>query len=190
MRKEGLFHDLRSRDCSALGAAHDRTKDQTVTIQDPRHRFLIDCDPGHDDALAILYANARLNLVGITTIFGNQSVEKTTDNALRVCTLSGISVPVAAGAAGPLAGSAFDGADVHGETGLDGAELPAPDRQSADRDAADFIIDASRNWPGALILIATGPADQHRHGPSTGPGLAVSPRPGSRSWAAPLASAV
>ena len=120
-------------------------------------RFLIDCDPGHDDALAILYACARLDVIGITTTFGNQSVRMTTRNALALCTLAGLSVPVAAGASGPLSGSFVDASDLHGATGLDGAELPSPDREALDRSAAEFIIDLSRRWPGELVLIATGP---------------------------------
>jgi inosine-uridine nucleoside N-ribohydrolase len=119
--------------------------------------FLIDCDPGHDDALAILYANVHLNLVGLTTVFGNQSVDKTTRNALGVCTLGGIAVPVAAGAAASLEGPPVDASDVHGKTGLDGAELPEPDRDVIDRDAADFIIETSHQWAGELTVIATGP---------------------------------
>ena len=122
-----------------------------------KRRFLIDCDPGHDDALAILYACARLDVVGITTTFGNQSVERTSRNALSLCTLAGLSVPVAAGAPGPLSGPFVDASDLHGKTGLDGAELPPPDRDAIDRSAAQHIIDLSRQFPGELIIIATGP---------------------------------
>ena len=125
--------------------------------EDRTYRFLIDCDPGHDDALAILYACARLDVVGITTTFGNQSVRKTTHNALGICTLAGLSVPVAAGAARPLSGAFVDASDLHGRTGLDGADLPPPDRDAIDRSAAEHIIDLSRQWPGKLVIIATGP---------------------------------
>ena len=120
-------------------------------------RFLIDCDPGHDDALAILYACAKLDVVGITTTFGNQSVDRTTRNALSLCTLAGLSVPVAAGAPGPLSGPFVDASDLHGRTGIDGAELPSPNRDAIARGAAEFILDLSRRWPGELIIIATGP---------------------------------
>ena len=140
-------------------------------------RFLIDCDPGHDDALAILYACAKLDVVGITTTFGNQTVDRTTRNALSLCTLAGLSVPVAAGAPGPLSGRSVgpsvgpsvdptvgpsvdapvDASDLHGVTGIDGAELPSPDRDAIDRGAAEFILDLSRQWPGELVIIATGP---------------------------------
>jgi len=125
--------------------------------RDYRNRFLIDCDPGHDDALAILYACAHLDVVGITTTFGNQSVARTTRNALGICTLADLTVPVAVGASGPLSGTFVDASDLHGRTGLDGAELPPPDRDPIDRSAAEFIIDLSREWSGDLIIIATGP---------------------------------
>lgn len=123
----------------------------------PNRRFLIDCDPGHDDALAILYACARLDVVGITTTFGNQSVDRTTHNTLSLCTLAGLSVPVAAGASGPLSSAFVDASDLHGRTGLDGAELPPPDRDAIDRGAAEHIVELSRQWPGELVIIATGP---------------------------------
>ena len=128
-----------------------------MLAQGRNNRFLIDCDPGHDDALAILYACAKLDVVGITTTFGNQSVDRTTHNALSLCTLAGLSVPVAAGAPGPLSGPFVDASDLHGRSGIDGAELPPPDRGAIVRGAEEFILDLSRQWPGELVLIATGP---------------------------------
>lgn len=128
-----------------------------MRTRDRNHVFVIDCDPGHDDALAILYAHARLPVVGITTTFGNQTVDRTTRNALGVCALAGLPVPVAAGASGPLSGAFVDASDVHGATGVDGAELPPPDRDADDRSAAELIIDLSRRSPGELVVIATGP---------------------------------
>lgn len=128
-----------------------------MLAQGGNNRFLIDCDPGHDDALAILYACAKLDVVGITTTFGNQSVDRTTRNALSLCTLAGLSVPVAAGAPGPLSGPFVDASDLHGSSGLDGAELPRPDRDAIDRGAAEFILGLSRQWSGDLVIIATGP---------------------------------
>jgi purine nucleosidase len=84
---------------------------------------LLDCDPGHDDAMAILLAAASpaIDLLGITTVAGNQTLPKTTLNARRVCTVAGItSVPIAAGRDRPLHGPLRAAADIHGETGLDG----------------------------------------------------------------------
>ena len=88
--------------------------------------IVIDCDPGHDDAIAILLALAspELALLGITTTYGNQTLEKTTANAIRVLELAGrVDVPVAAGAAKPLERDVVVAAHVHGESGLDGPTL-------------------------------------------------------------------
>jgi len=122
-----------------------------------RTRILIDCDPGHDDALAILLAAAHLDLVGITTVFGNQSVDRTTRNALAICRLAQLDVPVAKGASGPLKGEAFDGSDLHGSTGLDGADLPEPDRDPVALDAVSFMAEMINNAGRRLALVAIGP---------------------------------
>src|SRR5256886_5769088 len=92
-------------------------------------RILLDCDPGHDDAIALLLALAspEVELLGVTTVHGNQTLEKTTANALRVLEFAGRGdVPVAAGADRPLARELFVASYVHGETGLDGPALPPP----------------------------------------------------------------
>ena len=89
--------------------------------------IVLDCDPGHDDAIALLLALAspELELRGVTTVAGNQTLEKTTANALRVLELVGREdVEVAAGAERPLVRESFVAAYVHGETGLDGTDLP------------------------------------------------------------------
>src|ERR671934_831764 len=90
--------------------------------------ILLDCDPGHDDAIALLLALAspELELVGVTTVAGNQTLDKTTANALRVVELAGPEIPVAAGADRPLVRELRVAANVHGETGLDGPNLPPP----------------------------------------------------------------
>src|SRR5262250_1617957 len=93
-------------------------------------RIVLDCDPGHDDAIAILLAARApsLKLEAITTVAGNQIVEKTSRNALRVCSLAGIrDVPIAAGMDRPLVREQRVAADIHGESGLDGPTLPEPD---------------------------------------------------------------
>ncbi len=119
-------------------------------------KILIDCDPGHDDAVAILYAAQRLDLVGVTTIFGNQTVELTTRNALRVMTLARIDAPVAKGFARPLIGEAPLAPDTHGATGLDGVDLPEPDRDPVDMHAVQFIIEAARRHRGELVVAIIG----------------------------------
>ena len=119
-------------------------------------RFLLDCDPGHDDAVAILYAARRLDLLALTTVFGNQSVEWTTRNALSICRLAGLRMPVARGAAHPLVAARIDGSAVHGSTGLDGAELPEPDRAEASQSAVELIVETARAHRGELVIVATG----------------------------------
>lgn len=120
-------------------------------------RLLIDCDPGHDDAMAILFAARHADLVGITTVFGNASLADTTRNALGICALGRLDVPVAAGFAGPLIGRADHAADIHGSTGLDGAELPAPRQEPVAQHAVPFIIAQARAAPGQLVLAPIGP---------------------------------
>ena len=119
-------------------------------------KILIDCDPGHDDAVAILYAARHLNLVGITTVFGNQTVDLTTRNALRVLALANLVVPVARGCSEPLIGAAPLAPDTHGASGLDGVELPEPMSAPESRHAVEFIIETARRHEGALVIAMVG----------------------------------
>jgi purine nucleosidase len=103
---------------------------------------LIDCDPGQDDALALLLAlgSPELDVLGVTAVAGNQTLDKTTANALRVLELAGrTDIPVAAGADRPLAGELVVAADAHGETGLDGVDLPPPSTEPVPEHAKDFL---------------------------------------------------
>ncbi len=121
---------------------------------------ILDCDPGHDDAFAILLAagSPLADLRAITTIGGNGTLEAVTENARRVCTLAGIrDVPIAAGAAGPLRGELETAADVHGESGLDGPELPDPDVDLDPRGAVELMADVLRDADEPVTLVATGP---------------------------------
>lgn len=120
-------------------------------------RYIIDCDPGHDDAMAILYAARHLDVVGLTTVAGNSSLENSTRNALAICTLAGLKLPVVPGLDRALIEPPLDGAYVHGATGIDGAELPAPGYDPLTRHAVDFIIETAKAAPGELSLIAIGP---------------------------------
>jgi inosine-uridine nucleoside N-ribohydrolase len=122
--------------------------------------ILIDCDPGHDDAIALLLALAspEVELLGVTTVSGNQTVEKTTANALRVLELAGgESVPVAAGAGRPLVRELFVAAYVHGESGLDGPALPPPQGSPLEQRAVDFLAERVLASERPVTLIATGP---------------------------------
>ncbi|TML25323.1 MAG: nucleoside hydrolase [Actinobacteria bacterium] len=122
--------------------------------------ILLDCDPGHDDAIALLLALAspELDLLGVTTVAGNQTLEKTTANAIRVLDFVGRGdIPVAAGADRPLIREPFVAAYVHGETGLDGPDLPPPQRAPLAQHAVDFLADRIRERKGAVTLVPTGP---------------------------------
>jgi inosine-uridine nucleoside N-ribohydrolase len=119
-----------------------------------------DCDPGHDDAIALLLALAspEVEVLGVTTVAGNQTLEKTTANAIRVLDLVGHDeVPVAAGAAAPLVREPYVAAYVHGETGLDGPDLPRPRREPLQQHAVEFIADEIRARNGGVTLVPTGP---------------------------------
>jgi inosine-uridine nucleoside N-ribohydrolase len=124
-----------------------------------RPKLLIDCDPGHDDALAIIVAARHADLLGITTVAGNAPLHHVTRNALRIAALAGLDhVPVHAGAAQPLRAPARHAARIHGETGLDGPPPVGPVRRPDGDDAAGFIVDTVRaHPPGEVWLVPTGP---------------------------------
>jgi inosine-uridine nucleoside N-ribohydrolase len=120
-------------------------------------KIVIDCDPGHDDAIAILLALAspELDLIGVTTVAGNQTLDKTTRNALVTLEIGGRpDIPVAAGADAPLQRELRTAAHVHGESGLDGPELPEPSARPVDTHAADFLAELIE--PG-VVLVPTAP---------------------------------
>jgi inosine-uridine nucleoside N-ribohydrolase len=121
--------------------------------------IVIDCDPGHDDALAILLALAspEIDLRGITTVAGNQTIDKTTRNALKVVELAGrADVPVVRGAEAPLKRALRTAAHVHGESGLEGPDLPEPSAAPSDEDPTGWLE------PG-VVLVATGPLTNVAH---------------------------
>ncbi|MCV0404352.1 MAG: nucleoside hydrolase [Chloroflexi bacterium] len=123
-------------------------------------RILLDCDPGHDDAMAILLAAASpaVEFVAITTVAGNQTLEKTTLNARRVCSVAGIDdVPIAAGCDRPLVREPMQADDIHGESGLDGVDWPEPTVGLDPRHAVDVIAEAAIEGDGPLTIVAVGP---------------------------------
>jgi len=122
--------------------------------------IIIDCDPGHDDAIALLLALAspEVELLGVTTVAGNQTLAKTTANALRVLELVGRSdVPVAAGSDRPLVRELHVALYVHGETGMDGPSLPPPQGSPVAQHAVDFIAELVLASPRPVTLVPTGP---------------------------------
>jgi len=122
--------------------------------------ILIDCDPGHDDAMALLLALAspELELVGVTTVHGNTTLANTTVNALKILELADrTDVPVARGADRPLIREPHVGEHVHGASGLDGPDLPAPTMQIVEPHAVDFLAETLRAAPAPITVIPTGP---------------------------------
>ena len=123
-------------------------------------KIILDCDPGHDDAIAMLLAwgNPDIELVGVTTVVGNQTIEKVTRNALSVARVAGITgVPFARGAHRPLVREVEVADSIHGESGLDGPALPEPTIELDPRHAVDFIIDTvMAAEPGEITLVPTG----------------------------------
>jgi inosine-uridine nucleoside N-ribohydrolase len=121
-----------------------------------RRPVILDCDPGHDDAFAILLAARHFDLLGITTVAGNADIEKTTLNARRIVDLAGLDVAIARGCAHPLVQAAVHATAIHGASGLDGYSFPPPRVPIHDGHAVDFLIDMVRARSG-ITLIATGP---------------------------------
>ncbi|MCZ6644170.1 MAG: nucleoside hydrolase [Gammaproteobacteria bacterium] len=119
-------------------------------------KMIIDCDPGHDDAVAIIFAHMYAEVLGVTTVSGNAPLESTTRNALSVIELLDVDTPVHSGASAPLVGKAIHAAGVHGPGGLGGVDLGDPSRTVASRDAVQFLLTATRAQPDVWI-VAIGP---------------------------------
>lgn len=123
-------------------------------------KIILDCDPGHDDAVALLLAHGspEIELLAVTTVVGNQTLEKVTRNALAIARVANITnVPFAAGSARPLVRTIENAPDIHGESGMDGPELPEPAIELDPRHAVDLIIDTvMAHEPGSVTLVPTG----------------------------------
>ena len=122
--------------------------------------ILLDCDPGHDDAVAILLAAGHdaIDLLAITTVAGNCPLELATLNARRVAALAGLDgVPIAAGAAGPLRGELVTAPDIHGDTGLDDYELRTGEAPLDPRPALELTIATLEEVREPVAIAATGP---------------------------------
>ena len=123
-------------------------------------KIIIDTDPGIDDALALCYAFAHpdLDIIALTSIFGNVSSSLAADNALRLCELTGIEIPVAPGADKPLQITPNKHADfVHGANGFGNIDIPLGKRHPLTQSAADLIIEKVQQHPGEITIIAVGP---------------------------------
>jgi pyrimidine-specific ribonucleoside hydrolase len=118
---------------------------------------IIDCDPGHDDVMAILLGAWALDVKGITTVHGNAPLSATTANARKLVELADLThIPIAEGAARPLIRPAIHAPSVHGESGMDGPVLPDPSVPILEEHAADFIYRMAQEVDG-LHLAPIGP---------------------------------
>jgi purine nucleosidase len=124
------------------------------------HKIILDTDPGIDDAMAIFTAMAHpeIELLGLTTTYGNVSVEQATQNALTLVEMAGTHTPVAKGVATPWMKELAPFPDfVHGADGFGNLNLPAPSLNSVDQSAAEFILEQVNRFPGEVTLVAVGP---------------------------------
>jgi ribosylpyrimidine nucleosidase len=124
-------------------------------------KIIHDCDPGHDDAVAMLMAAAHpaLDLRAITVVAGNQTIEKTVRNALNVASMTGLcsGVPIAAGMSRPIVREPITAGEIHGTSGLDGPTFGEPTVSLSERHAVDLIIDLLMTSDTGLTLVPTGP---------------------------------
>ena len=123
-------------------------------------KIILDCDPGHDDAIAILLAarNPSIDLLGITVVAGNQTLDKTVVNALNVCQYLGIDVPVYKGCGQPMIrDKQIVAGDIHGESGLDGPVFGPLTKRAEAQHAVNYLVDTLQASEGDITLVATGP---------------------------------
>ncbi len=121
--------------------------------------IILDGDPGHDDAIAWVLANAdpNLDILAVTTVSGNQTIEKTSYNAQRICTLIGLDVPIGKGGSTPLIREPMNAPSVHGDSGLDGPALPEPAVPLSELSAVELISEKVRECKDKVTLVPTGP---------------------------------
>ncbi|SKA90709.1 Inosine-uridine nucleoside N-ribohydrolase [Thiothrix eikelboomii] len=139
------------------------------------HKIILDTDPGIDDAMAIFAAIAHpeIELLGLTTTFGNVSVAQACMNALTLVEMSGATAPVCIGESWPMHSDPMPFPDfVHGMDGLGDQFLPPPHRRQHDQFAAPFIIEQVRQYPGEVTLVAIGPLGNLAHVLELDPGIA------------------
>ena len=125
-----------------------------------QHKIIIDTDPGIDDAMALhhAFADERLDVIGLTTVFGNVPVKTATRNALHLCELAAIEIPVAEGAATPMTITPNPHADfVHGVEGFGDYPPRTPAREKDARSAAEFLCEVTKANPGEITICAVGP---------------------------------
>lgn len=122
-------------------------------------KIILDCDPGHDDAVAVMLAGRHeaIELLGITVVAGNQTLEKTVRNTLNVTQWLGIDVPVYGGCGRPMVREKVIAGDIHGESGLDGPVFPALEKQAEQMHAVEFMVRTLMASDGDITVVTTGP---------------------------------
>lgn len=125
-----------------------------------KRNIIMDCDPGHDDAMAIILAAAQpqINILGISTVSGNADIEKTTMNAVKVCDLVSLTdTTISKGASDPLVRLRETAPSIHGDSGLDGPEFPEPSRTWNHEHGSDMIVRKVQESNNPVTITATGP---------------------------------
>ena len=124
-----------------------------------RIKMILDCDTGHDDAIALLLAAAhpKIDLLGITVVAGNQVLDRTLENTLNVCQHMEIDVPVYAGCGCPLVRDQVAAEDIHGKSGLDGPVFPERVREAEKEHAVHYLIRTLLASDGDITLVPTAP---------------------------------
>lgn len=124
-----------------------------------KRKIILDCDPGHDDAIAIMLAarHPAIDLLGITIVAGNQTLNKTLVNGLNVCQKLDINVPIHAGMPKPIMREQIVADNIHGESGLDGPTFAPLTRKAERKHAIQYIIDTLMNSDGDITLVPVGP---------------------------------
>lgn len=138
-------------------------------------KIIIDTDPGIDDAMAIFFAfqAKELEVLGLTSVFGNVPVTLATENALRLVEVAGVDVPVAEGVAVPMQMAPRPHPDfVHGSDGFGNIDWPAPKGKAVDLSAAEFIVEQVRKYPGEVTIVALAPLGNLAKALEIDPGIA------------------
>jgi ribosylpyrimidine nucleosidase len=135
----------------------ERQKKEIETMD--KTKMILDCDTGHDDAIALMvaYAHPALDLLGVTVVAGNQTLDKTLPNTLHVCQHLDLNVPVYGGCDRPMVRDQIVAGDVHGKSGLDGPVFAELTRTPEKKHAVQFLIDTLMNSDGDITLVPTGP---------------------------------
>lgn len=120
---------------------------------------ILDGDPGHDDAIAwvLAHSSPKLEILACTSVCGNQTIEKTTYNALRIMSLINLNVPMAMGRVKPLVGDPIPAPSVHGQTGLDGPKLPEPSMEPLKINAVELMANIIEESKEPITIVSTGP---------------------------------